>query len=290
MTELRQMMIREMDLRNLSQKTQEVYLRSTAALAMFYNTPPDKITYEMIEDYLLYLKNVKCLEPGSIKVYLGGLTFFYNKVLKNDPPLKIPYKQRRKKLPVVLSLEEVWQLINATTNLKHRLMLMTTYSGGLRANEVTHLKVRNIDGKQMLIMIENGKKGKDRYTLLSKRLLIELRAYYKKYQPITYLFPSGKKDKPLSYETLRMVFEKAKKNAGIQKKATLHSLRHSFATHLLDAGYDIRRIQVLLGHSSLKTTMIYLHVSRKTLSNIVSPWDFNFSGATSGGDDNDSDK
>lgn len=290
MTRLREKMIREMELRNLSYRTQKKYLEAVTALAKFYKTPPDRISYEMIEDYLLYLKTVKQLAPSTIRGYLDRLKFFYNSVQKNDPPLKLPYKKRRKKLPTVLSIEDVERLINAPANLKHRLMLMTVYSGGLRASEVLQLKVEDLDSKRMLISIKNAKGGKDRYTLLSERLLLELRSYYQQYDLGTYLFPSCRnKEKPLVYDSLRAMFEKAREQVCIKKGPTLHTLRHSFATHLLEAGYDIRKIQVLLGHSSLKTTTIYLHVSRKTLSGIVSPLDFSMNQNEEGGSD-DSDK
>ena len=155
------------------------------------------------------------------------------------------------------------------------MILMTTYSGGLRASETINLKPRNIDNKTMLIKVK-GKGKKERYTLLSKRLLVELRSYYREYRPKIYLFPSSfkkKKDQPLSYETIRTVYEDARKKAGVKRGAGIHTLRHSFATHLLEAGYDIRKIQVLMGHARLTTTMIYLHVSRETLSKIPSPLD-----------------
>ena len=152
---------------------------------------------------------------------------------------------------------------------------MTTYSGGLRVSETINLKPEDIDSKTMLIKVK-GKGKKDRYTLLSKRLLVELRSYYKEYRPKTYLFPSAfrkKKDQPLSYESIRTVYEDARKKAGVKKGAGIHTLRHSFATHLLETGYDIRKIQVLMGHARLTTTMIYMHVSRETLSKIPSPLD-----------------
>jgi site-specific recombinase XerD len=153
---------------------------------------------------------------------------------------------------------------------------MTTYSAGLRAFEVAALKPDHIDSQMMLIKVEKGKGGKQRYTILSSRLLEELRQYYKKCQPQAYLFPSSynhRKDQTLTYPSVRNIYEKARKKAGIKKGAGIHTLRHSFATHLLEAGYDIRRIQVLMGHRRLSTTMIYLHVSRKTLSKIPSPLD-----------------
>ena len=274
MTLLREKVIREMELRNFSKNTQKAYLSSITTLANHYRMSPDKITYRMSEDFILYLKNDKKLAIGTIRAYVDRFKFFYNIVLGKKEPLKIALKKRRKKLPTVLSQEDVWNIINKPTSQKHRVLLMMTYSGGFRANEVLHLRVDNIDSKRMLIMIENPKGGKDRYTLLSERLLPELRFYYKENRPEMLLFPSPRdKNKPLSYETLRLIFDKARRDAGVAKGPTLHTLRHSFATHLLEAGYDIRKIQVLLGHSSLKTTMIYLHVSRKTLSNIKSPFD-----------------
>jgi site-specific recombinase XerD len=172
-------------------------------------------------------------------------------------------------------MQEIWKIFCETNNLKHRMILMTTYSGGLRASETINLKPGDIDNKTMLIKVK-GKGKKERYTLLSNRLLVELRSYYRKYRPKTYLFPSSfkkKKDQPLSYETIREVYEKAREKAGIKRGAGIHTLRHSFATHLLEAGYDIRKIQVLMGHARLTTTMIYLHVSRNTLSKIPSPLD-----------------
>ena len=185
----------------------------------------------------------------------------------------VPRNPRR--LPEVLTMEDVWKIICSTNNLKHRLILMTTYSAGLRVSETMNLKLEHINSKRMLIKVK-GKGQKDRYTPLSKRLLIELRSYYGKYRPKTYLFPSSfgkKKDQPLSYNTIRFVYEDARRTAGVNRGAGIHTLRHSFATHLLEAGYDIRKIQVLMGHTKLTTTMIYLHVSRETLSKIPSPLD-----------------
>lgn len=274
MTALRKKLTREMELRNWAPATKKAYLRTITGLANHYKIPPDKISHEMVEDYMIYLIKNRKLSPYTLQSYAARFRFFYNQFLGSEPPLALPYNKRRKSLPVVLSQEEVWDVINAPENPKHRLLLLTTYSGGFRASEVVKLKTEHIDSKRMLIKIESGKGGKDRYTILSDLLLTELRQYYKKYHPKTYLFPPlGKKDKPLSYESLHVIFKKAREKAGIRKGPTLHCLRHSFATHLLEAGYDIRKIQVLLGHSSLTTTMIYLHVSRKTISNIQSPLD-----------------
>lgn len=275
MTPLREKMIKAMELRNLSPNTQRSYLSSVAGLANHYNKSPDKLCKEKIEDYLLYLKNEKGISSGSVAIVVTGLRFFYNHVAKDNIP--IDYKRKHSgKLPTVLTQKQIWGIIDATQNLKHRLILMTAYSAGLRASEVAALKVEHIDRQRMLIFVEDGKGGKDRYTTLSSMLLKELRRYYKTCRPKTYLFPSSykhKQDQKLTYASVRCIYEKARKKACVKKGSGTHTLRHSYATHLLEAGYDIRRIQVLMGHRHLSTTMIYLHVSKKTLSAIPSPLD-----------------
>jgi site-specific recombinase XerD len=275
MSELRAKMIRAMDLKNLSPHTQRAYLTAVTGFAKFYNQSPDKMTKEKIEDYLLYLKHDKANAPNSCYSVLTGLRFFYKYVTEKQIPVTYSIRRTTRKLPQVLTMEEIWKIICATNNLKHRMILMTTYSAGLRASEVIKLGPAHIDSKTMLIKVK-GKGEKERYTLLSKRLLVQLRSYYRQYRPKTYLFPSSykkNKDLPLSYETIRMIYQDARNRAGVKKGAGIHTLRHSFATHLLEAGFDIRKIQVLMGHSRLSTTMIYLHVSRQTLSKIPSPLD-----------------
>jgi site-specific recombinase XerD len=264
-----------MELRNLADNTQRRYLSAVTGLAKHYQRSPVKITKEMIEDYLLYLKNDKGRAPNSCASALSGLRFFYKHVAEQKISIDYSLTRKVQNLPTVLPQEDIVNIINATDNLKHRLILMTTYSAGLRASEVIALKPENIDSKRMLIKVR-GKGDKDRYTLLAKRLLPELRQYYKKFQPQNYLFPSSykhKKHQPLSYGSVRSIYEKARKKAGVKNGAGIHTMRHSFATHLLEAGYDIRKIQVLMGHRRLSTTMIYLHVSRETLSKIPSPLD-----------------
>jgi integrase/recombinase XerD len=275
MSELRQKMIRAMELKNLSDNTQRTYLTAVTGLTKHYQKSPDKLSKEMIEDYLLYLKNEKGKCPNSCASALSGLRFFYKHVTHQKISIDFSLTRKVRNLPTVLPYEDIWSIISAADNLKHRMILMTTYSAGLRAGEVTALKPENIDSKSMLIKV-NGKGGKQRYSLLAKRLLPELRHYYKTYRPKTYLFPSSykhKKHQPLSYESVRNLYEKARKKAGVKNGVGIHTMRHSFATHLLEAGYDIRKIQVLMGHSRLSTTMIYLHVSRQTLANVPSPLD-----------------
>ena len=276
MTELRQKMIREMDLKNLSPHTRRSYLNAVTGLSKHYQRPPDTINTEMVEDYLLYLKNDKGLALSSCRCALNGLRFFYAHIL--DQPLSVGFSLPKKprKLPTVLSQDQVWKIISRPSNIKHRLILMTTYAAGLRVGEVRRLKPEHIASKRMLIKVVDGKGHKDRYTMLSRTLLHELREYYKACRPQTYLFPSTykkNKGKPLSYETLRSIYEKARKQTGVKIGQGLHTLRHCFATHLLEAGYDIRKIQVLMGHSRLSTTIVYLHVSRETLSKVPSPLD-----------------
>jgi len=276
MTQLRKKMIRAMELRNLSHHTQKSYLSAVTGFARFYNQSPDKMTKKQIEDYLLYLIKDKGNAPNSCHSSLTGLRFFCKYVIEKEIPVIYSSGKKPRKLPTVLTNQEVWKIICAAENLKHRLILMTTYSAGLRAGEVARLKPEHIDSKRMLIKIVDGKGRKDRYTLLSVMLLVELRQYYRKNRPEVYLFPSTFKKRkhcPLAYESLREIYNNARKKAKVKKGEGLHTLRHSFATHLLEAGYDIRKIQVLMGHARLTTTMIYLHVSRKTLSKILSPLD-----------------
>jgi site-specific recombinase XerD len=276
MTPLRQQMIRVMDLKNLSPHTRRSYLNAVTGLARHYRQSPEVITNEMIEDYLLYLKNEKGNAPASCCLALTGLRFFYKHILSQQIDVGFSLNKKPRKLPTVLTQDQVWKIISVPKNIKHRLILMTTYAAGLRVGEVRRLKPKHIDSKRMLIKIVDGKGRKDRYTMLSKKLLSELRRYFKACHPQVYLFPSTfkkNKDKPLSYEAVRAIYENARKKVGVKTGEGLHTLRHSFATHLLEAGYDIRKIQVLMGHSRLSTTMIYLHVSRETLSKIPSPLD-----------------
>ena len=217
-----------MELKNLSHHTQRAYLAAVTGIARFYNQSPDKMTKEKIEDYLLYLKQDKGNAPNSCYSVLTGLRFFYKYVIENEIPVTYSIRRTTRKLPQVLTMEEIWKIFCATNNLKHQMILMTTYSAGLRASEVIKLKPEHIDGKTMLIKVK-GKGKKERYTLLSKRLLVELRSYYRKHRPRTYLFPSSfkkKKDQPLSYETIRTVYEDARKKAGVKRGAGIHTLRH----------------------------------------------------------------
>ncbi len=274
MSKLREEMIKVMNLKDLSINTQNAYLRGVTGLAKYYMKSPEQISNKMVDDYLLHLKNDLKYAPMTCGVSKAAIKFLYNEVIEDgEINLKFTIKKGTKKLPVVISQEEVWKIINVTNNVKHRLLLMATYSAGLRASEAVALKVENIDSKRMLIKIDNGKGSKERYTLLAEGFLKELRDYYDIYRPKEYLFPAERSGKPLCRESLHKIYEDARKKAKVSKGTGPHTFRHCFATHLLEAGYDIRKIQVLMGHKSLSTTMIYLHVSRKTLSSIKSPLD-----------------
>jgi len=271
MSKLREQMIRAMELKNLSANTQRTYLTAVSGLAKHYQKSPDKLSKEMIEDYLLYLKNKKGKCPNSCASALSGLRFFYKHVAQQQILIEYSLSRKVQKLPTVLPQQDIWKIIHATDNLKHRLILMTTYSAGLRSCEVRMLKPEHIESKKMLIKVEKGKGSKERYTLLAKRLLPELRHYYKTCRPKTYLFPSSykhKKHQPLSYESVRCIYENARKKAGVKNGAGIHTMRHSFATHLLEANYDIRTVQELLGHANISTTQIYTHLDFQHLAQV----------------------
>jgi integrase len=242
MTQLRQKMIRAMDLNNLSPHTQRSYLIAVSGLAGHYRQSPDMISKTMIEDYLLYIKNDRKSAPNSCAVALTGLRFFYNNVAPKKIPIDYRVRKRPRKLPSVLTMEQVGNIISSPTNLKHRLILMTTYSAGLRPSEVINLKPEHIDSEKMLIKIVDGKGRKDRYTMLSRRLLEQLRLYYQKCHPKTYLFGSSykhNKNNPLSYESVRKSYEQARKRAGVKRGKGIHTLRHYAELQIMPSCYPM---------------------------------------------------
>ena len=222
----------------------------------------------------MYLLNERKLEWSSVNVITSGIRFFFSVTLgRRDLALAIPPRKTPRRLPEILSGEELVKLFGALKNRKHRAILMTAYSGGIRLSEIISLKLTDIDVNRMMIRIEKGKGEKDRYTILSPRLLTELRTYLSAYQPKIWLFPSPLLKGQLSRHTPELIFKQAKNKAGITKKVSFHSLRHAFATHLLEAGVDLRTIQVLMGHSSISSTAKYIHVTRKNLGTVQSPLD-----------------
>lgn len=274
MTPLRKKMIAEMQLRRFSENTQESYLRSVTELAKHYHKSPDSINTEQLKEYVLFLTNEKNLSWSSINTITAGIRFLFGETLqRKDISLAIPPRKTPKRLPEIFGPCELISLFDSVKNIKHRTILITAYACGLRVSEVINLKVGDIDSNRMVVRVEHGKGDKDRYTILSPRLLKELRLYWLKYRPTLWLFYSGKNKEKLSRATPQLVFKKAKTKAGITKKVTFHSLRHNFASNLLEAGADIRTIQILLGHSSITSTAKYLHVARKDLGSIKSPLD-----------------
>ena len=273
-TRLRDQMTRDLELKGYSEHTKNTYLRNVKHFAQYFNKPPDQLTDEHVKEYLHYLIIEKKVSRSTASISHSSLKFFFETTLQRDwSTKKIPLIKSAKKLPIVLSGKEIASIFDVTENLKHKAILMTTYAGGLRVSETSRLKVSDIDSKSMRIRIEQGKGLKDRYTVLSKINLFVLREYWKKYNPATWLFPTRGNDKPISPRTIQNTFKNALIKAGINKPASPHTLRHSFATHLLEKGYDIHYIQKLMGHRSISTTSVYIHVSKQDTLNIVSPLD-----------------
>ena len=274
MTPLRSKMIEEMQLRRFSSNTQESYLRSVTELAKHYNKSPDCIRNEQLKEYVLFLTNEKNLCWRSINNKTSGIRFLFEKILnRKDVSLAIPPRKTPRQLPEILGADELVRLFASVNNIKHKTILMTAYACGLRVSEVINLKVGDIDSSRMMVRVEHGKGDKDRYTILSPRLLSELRSYWLVYRPSLWLFENKITKGRLSRSTPQLVFKAAVKKAKIDKKVTFHSLRHGFATNLLEAGVDIRTIQILMGHSSISTTSRYLHIARKNLGILKSPLD-----------------
>jgi site-specific recombinase XerD len=267
-------MVREMSLREFSASTQTLYLTTLTDLARYYHRSPDTLNGTHIQDYLLYLTQERHLAWSSVSVAASAIRFFYTQTLKRlDIAMAIPPRRKPQRLPHILSVEEVERLLSSPDDPLHRAVLMTVYAAGLRVSEVVRLQPIDLDRDRLLIRVEQGKRRKDRYTILSPRLLTIL-DQYGAIRPLTrWLFPARRGEQPMSPSTVRDVFETAKTRAGIQKPGSIHLLRHAFATHLLDAGVDLRTIQVLLGHASIATTSRYLHVTRKTLGSVQSPFD-----------------
>ena len=274
MGKLRDQMLTDLQLCGAKPRTQESYLREAENLAKYFNRSPAELGEAELKEYLLYLIKERHLSEGTFRYYVAGLKFLYRTTLKREWPVeKIRYPRAKRKLPVVLDLSEVESLFSVTKNLKHKAMLMLTYSAGLRVSEAARLKLTDIDSKRMTVRISQGKGGKDRYSILSQTTLEHLRQYWKKYRPTEWLFEGQKKDDPISLSTIQSIFRAAKKRARITKPVSVHSLRHSFATHLIEAGTSLHHVQLLLGHRSPTTTTVYLHVSRLNLSQVISPLD-----------------
>ena len=276
MTHLRKMMLEELERRNYSEATTRCYIRTVEDFARRFNCSPDRLGLRHIREYQAELFQKGKLSANSVGQRLAALRFFYIKTLKRAWSIAdTPYPKRTRHLPVILSKKEVAQLIHAACTPRHRILLMTLYATGARNAELTHLKVRDIDSKRMVIHIQGGKGRKDRDVMLSPKLLVALRArwhhFHRKSSP--WLFSGNRGDRPINMKTVWHGCDQAAQRAGIQKRVYPHLLRHCFATHLLEDGADLRTIQVLLGHQDLKETMIYLHLSEPHLNATASPLD-----------------
>jgi integrase/recombinase XerD len=277
-TRLRKMMLEELQRRNYSTITTRNYLRVVADFARYFGKSPDKLGPNELRTYQAYLLQDRKLTPGTVVNWVAALRFFFVKTLKRHQFREfLPYPQDRRRLPTVLSREEVSRLINAAGTLFRRTLLMTLYGTGMRRAELAHLKVRDIDSQRMIIRVVAGKGGKDRHLPLSPALLEILREYWRWQKPRLYLFPTRtyrrRLDQPISDKTVWIACSEAARRAGINKRVTPHTLRHSWATHLLEAGTDLRTIQVLLGHGDLETTAQYLHLSQRHLQAVTNPLD-----------------
>jgi integrase/recombinase XerD len=262
-----------MQTRNYSQRSISTYVHMLHSLEEYFNTSIDEISVDQVKDFLQYSIETRNVSVSYINQVISAVRILQHDVLGKDwESIRIKRPRRIKKLPVILSKEEIKSMIETTRNLKHRTMLAVIYSAGLRISELISLKPSDIDSDRKQIRVL-GKGNKYRYTLLSENTLEMLRIYWRAYTPAQYLFEGQKKGQPVSRSTIQIVFKKSVKKTGINKQATVHSLRHSFATHLLESGVNLKIIQGLLGHSSLRTTSIYLHVTRFDPASVKSPFD-----------------
>jgi len=281
---LREQMTMDLALKRFSEKTQRIYLTQVKNISAYFNKSPDKLDRDEVKRYLHYLIEEKNYSSSYVNQCYCALKFFFEVTLRSKWFMdRIPRAKREKKAPAVLDKEEVLRLFKVTANIKHKAILMLIYSSGLRVSEAANLKVSDIDSKRMMIFIRNGKGGRDRYTTLSKTALDMLRRYFREERPekippelLTkeWLFTGENPWAPITARSIQLIFKEALNHAGIIKPATVHTLRHSFATHHLEAKTDLPTIQWLLGHKYLKTTAAYTHVTDKHMATIRSPLDF----------------
>jgi site-specific recombinase XerD len=265
-------MIEEMKLRNFSHRTEQSYVSAMVGLVKHYRRSPDQLTQDEIRCYLLHLKE-RGLSPSSRNVAISGMKFFYHQILGwDEQKLFLPPRKGSWRLPEVFSPKEVERLLCAHGKLRDRCLLMTAYATGVRVSELVRLKVSDIDSERMMVKVEQGKGRKDRYTILSQRLLSELRSYWKEHRSPIWLFPN-RKGGSISIDYAQRIYNWAKHKAQIHKGRGIHTLRHCFATHLLEAGVDLVTIKTLLGHNSLQSTQRYLQIRQPKLTAMASPLD-----------------
>jgi site-specific recombinase XerD len=267
-------MLQEMQIRNYSDRSIRNYICCLSQLSIYYHCSPDLLTVEQIKSYLHYCVTVKQSSASTVNQIIGAVRILFTDVLQRPwDPIKIKRARKEKKLPVVLSKQELVALFSVVTNLKHKAIFAIAYSSGLRLEEVRMLKPSDIDSDRMQIRVENGKGKKDRFTVLSGGTLEVLRSYYQRFRPKNYLFEGCAPGEAISRRTIQKVFCGTVTKAGITKRVSFHTLRHSFATHLLEQGTNLRLIQQLLGHNSLRTTSVYLHLSCFDPKEVTSPFD-----------------
>jgi site-specific recombinase XerD len=264
----------DLELKGYSPITCKYYVAHIKRFSDFYNQSPELLGDSEIREYLHYCITERKLNEGTVNTIYSSLRFFYEVTLEREWKVKKLFRIKvPRKLPVVLSKEEIKDIFDSVDNLKHKAILMTIYAAGLRVSEVVKLTAKDIDSRNLQIIIREGKGKKGRYSMLSQSNLEILREYWNKYRPKDFLFEGQKPNSHISVRSVQKIFEKAKNKCNIKKKASVHTLRHSFATHLLEAGTDICYIQRLLGHTNISTTTIYLHIRRMDLLNIKSPLD-----------------
>jgi integrase/recombinase XerD len=275
MTLLRHRMIEEMQIRNLAPLTQRAYIQQISLLARYFGKSPEMLGPDDIRSYQIHMTQKRKLSASSILVAVSAIRFLYNVTLKRGWNLEevIPTCRKPQKLPVVLSRAEVNQFLGAIDGLHHRVILTICYAAGLRISEAVRLKPAAIDNQRMVIRVEDGKGRKDRYVMLSPRLLDILRDYWRAARPKEWLFPGDLPGQPITPDAVQLACQKARSRSGIAKPVTPHSLRHTFAVHLLEAGADLRTIQLLLGHRSLNTTARYLRLATNKVCATASPLD-----------------
>jgi integrase/recombinase XerD len=275
MTSLRQRMTEDMQVRNLALNTQTSYVQQVASFARHFNKSPEQLGSDDIRAYQVYLTNERKLAPGSVLIAVAALRFLYKVSLHRDWTFEdvIPAPKKPQKLPIVLSPEEVLQFLGSLGNIKHRAILTTCYAAGLRISEAVHLQPTDIDSQRMVIRVDQGKGQKDRYVMLSPKLLETLRSYWRAMRPKGWLFEGDVSGQPITRNAVALVCQKARRLSGIRKPITPHSMRHGFAVHLLESGTDVRTIQLLLGHRSLATTARYLRIATSKVCSTSSPLD-----------------
>ena len=280
MQPLRLQMQRDMKLRGLASRTQESYIAAVAALARHFRCSPDLLSVDQIQSYVLHLLEERRLSWSSCNLAICAFRFFYGVTLKRgDFALEIPHGRSPQRQPDILSRAEVMRLLDAASHLPARVLLKTTYAAGLRLSEVIALRWSDIDSDRMTLRVEQGKGAQDRYTVLSAGLLSELRAYWKQCRPQgPWMFPGRDPGTAICDSTVQRVYTRTKQKAGITKRGGIHALRHAFATHLLEAGIDLRMIQRFMGHRSLGTTQRYLHLTQSHLQDKASALDLLTSG------------